>query len=78
MPTYYLTLTLTLTHHPISFVWVKRPERPKVAKDEVKRSEEPPARSWGPEGSKTSNFVDDYDGGYLERATVVWWVPYQR
>ena len=37
MPKYYLTLTLT--HHPISFVWVKRPERPKVAKDEVKRPE---------------------------------------
>ena len=34
--------------------WVTRPERPKDAKDEVKRPEGPPARSRGPEGPKTS------------------------
>ena len=31
------------------------PERPKGAKDEVKRPEGPPARSWGPEGPYTSS-----------------------
>ena len=34
----------------INFVWVTRPERPKGAKDEVKRPEGPPPRSRGPEG----------------------------
>ena len=33
-----------------SSVWVKRPERPKVVKNKVKRPEGPPARSRGPEG----------------------------
>ena len=34
----------------VTFAWVTRPERPKGAKDKVKRPEGPPARSWGPEG----------------------------
>ena len=34
----------------VNFAWVTRPERPKGAKDEVKRPEGPPPRSWGPEG----------------------------
>ena len=34
----------------VNFAWVTRPERPKGAKDEVKRPEWPPARSRGPEG----------------------------
>ena len=34
----------------VTFAWVTRPERPKGAKDEVKRPEGPPARSRGPEG----------------------------
>ena len=33
----------------VNFAWVTRPERPKGAKDEVKRPEGPPIRSWGPE-----------------------------
>ena len=32
--------------------WVTRPERPKGAKDEVKRPQGPPARSRGPEGPR--------------------------
>ena len=32
------------------FTWVTRPERPKGGKNEVKRPEMPPARSWAPEG----------------------------
>ena len=39
-----------LTHYPITDAWVTPPERPKGAKDEVKRPEGPPARSRGPEG----------------------------
>ena len=39
-----------LTYYPITDAWVTRPERPKGAKDEVKRPEGPPARSGGPEG----------------------------
>ena len=39
-----------LTHYPITDPWVTRPERPKGAKDEVKRPEGPSARSQGPEG----------------------------
>ena len=34
----------------VTFAWVTRPERPKGAKDEVKRPEGLPARSWAPEG----------------------------
>ena len=34
----------------VTIAWVTRPERPKGAKDEVKRPEEPPARSRGPKG----------------------------
>ena len=34
----------------VTFAWVTRPERPKGAKDEVKRPEGPPTRSRGPEG----------------------------
>ena len=34
----------------VNFVWVTRPERPKGAKDEVKRPEGPPIRSRGLEG----------------------------
>ena len=34
----------------VKFAWVTRPERPKGAKDEVKRPEGPPTRSRGPEG----------------------------
>ena len=34
----------------VIFAWVTRPERPKGAKDEVKRPEGPPPRSRGPEG----------------------------
>ena len=34
----------------VNFAWVKRPERPKGAKDEVKGPEGPPTRSQGPEG----------------------------
>ena len=34
----------------VNFAWVTWPERPKGAKDEVKRSEGPPPRSWGPGG----------------------------
>ena len=34
----------------VNFAWVSRPERPKGAKDEVKRPEGPPTRSRGPEG----------------------------
>ena len=34
----------------VNFAWVTQPERPKGAKDEVKRPEGPPARSQGPEG----------------------------
>ena len=34
----------------VNFAWVTRPERPKGAKDEVKRPEGPPIRSRGPEG----------------------------
>ena len=34
----------------VNFAWVTRPERPKGAKDEVKRPEGPPPRSQGPEG----------------------------
>ena len=41
--------------------WVTRPERPKGAKDEVKRPKEPPAKSRGPEGTYTSMF-DNGDG----------------
>ena len=33
----------------VNFVWVSRPERPKGAKDEVKRPEGLPTRSQGPE-----------------------------
>ena len=44
-----------LTHYPITNAWVTRPERPKGAKDEVKRPEGPPARSRGPEGPWTSS-----------------------
>ena len=33
----------------VNFAWVTRPERPKGAKDEVKKPEGPPARSRGPE-----------------------------
>ena len=33
----------------VNFVWVTRPERPKAAKDEVKRPKEPPPRSRSPE-----------------------------
>ena len=33
-----------------NFAWVTRPERPKGAKDEVKRPEGPPPRSRGPKG----------------------------
>ena len=39
----------------VNFAWVTRPERPKGAKDEVKRLEGPPARSRGPEGPSTSS-----------------------
>ena len=35
----------------VTLAWVRQPERPK---DEVKRPEEPPARSRGPEGPQTS------------------------
>ena len=34
----------------VNFAWVTRPERPKGAKDEVKRPRGPPTRSRGPEG----------------------------
>ena len=34
----------------VNFAWVARPERPKGAKDEVKRPEGLPLRSRGPEG----------------------------
>ena len=34
----------------VNFAWVTWPERPKGAKDKVKRPEEPPARSWAPKG----------------------------
>ena len=34
----------------VNSAWVTRPERPKGAKDEVKRIEGPPPRSRGPEG----------------------------
>ena len=34
----------------VNIAWVTRPERPKGAKDEVKRPEGPPIRSRGPEG----------------------------
>ena len=34
----------------VIFAWVAQPERPKGAKDEVKRPEGPSARSQGPEG----------------------------
>ena len=34
----------------VTFAWVTRPERPKGAKDEVKRPEGPPTRSRGQEG----------------------------
>ena len=34
----------------VNFAWVTRPERPKGAKDKVKRPEGPPARSRGPGG----------------------------
>ena len=34
----------------VNFARVARPERPKGAKDEVKRPEGPPPRSRGPEG----------------------------
>ena len=40
----------------VNFAWVTRPERPKGAKDEVKRPEGSPTRSQGPEGPKTSSF----------------------
>ena len=36
--------------------WVTRPERPKGAKDEVKRPEGPPTWSRGPEGLQTSSY----------------------
>ena len=39
-------------------MWVTRPERPKGAKDEVKRPEGPPARSRGPEGPYTSSLIN--------------------
>ena len=35
--------------------WVTQPESLKGAKDEVKRPEGPPTRSWGREGPETSN-----------------------
>ena len=41
----------------VNFAWVTRPERPKGAKDEVKRPEGPPPRSRGPEGR-------DHDKGH--------------
>ena len=34
----------------VNFAWVTRPERPKGAKDEVKKPKGPPARSRGPAG----------------------------
>merc|ERR1712222_175047 len=46
--------TARLTLYPITNAWVTRPERPKGAKDKVKRPEGPPARSRGLEGHETS------------------------
>ena len=44
---------MTLSNDHI-IAWVTRPERPKGAKDEVKRPEGPPTRSRGAEGPLTS------------------------
>ena len=52
----FLDLSTKISNVPMTLsndhiiAWVTRPERPKGAKDEVKRPEGPPTRSWGPEG----------------------------
>ena len=47
-------------------MWVTQPERPKGVKDEFKRTEGPPARSWGPEGPQTIHKIEKYETGNTE------------
>ena len=55
---------MVLTHlHFIWFVRVARPERPKVAKDEVRRPKVPSARGQGPEGPYASDIYSLKSGG---------------
>ena len=63
--TVFMTTWLSISWKLLDFLnlfwvlceWFTRPEKPKGAKDKVKRPQRPPVRSQGPEGPSTSIFL---------------------